>query len=443
MTALPSQLDPLGAYFNLTGLGLTQGTLWIGDENTDPEDFPKEVFWDVGGTDTATQPLAVEGGYVRNAGAPARWYTSGPYSIRAKDSQDNLIFYLASVPNLVDTGTPGPWPFPMALTQPTDVTPSPNQWLGGIDVPWAMQLPAALLGASGWAFTAPSGASFTATLRLNSINEDHTTGTAVGTMVWADGANAPTFTSAGGVTVDLPTGSRLDWYAQADDSTNINGLKWTWIGYVQGDGSGAFANLVTEPELTAAVAELQAQIDTLTASVAAIQGYDIGDMKWFAGPSANLPSGWYALDSASAVVLNISAYPALYAKISTTWGGDGLTTFALPPSGRYPRMAISATFNVGDLLDNALESHNHADGASFTTGSPRPGAFGDTSNATGGSFPASATVHTDANTGSRLLYTSVGSPAAGSGSGTAAGNFDTETRPDTAVFTCAVWTGIP
>ncbi len=446
MTALPAPLNPFGQFLNLAGTGTNLGHLWIGQENTDPEEFPQDVFWDELGTIPAEQPLSVVGGYVYRDDAPAPWYTSGAFSIRLRnrsltsDPHDgSLIFYRASVPNLADLATPGPWPFPIAWTQPTDTSPAANAWLGGFVTPWAIQLPADLFNAVGWAFTPPSGGSYVATLRKNSTGEDHTTGTAIATMTWADGESAPTFATTGGVTIDLAADDRIDWYGAATNHS-INGMEWTIISYVQGDGTGAYAGLVTEAELTAAVASLQTQIDDLTAAVAAKQGYDVGDVKWFAGPSANLPSGWYALDSASVVILNISAYPALYAKIGTAWGGDGMTTFGIPPANRYPRMALTGTHAVGTLLDNSVESHNHSTGLSFTTGSTVPATYGTTNT----DVPAGPhqTVHTDDNAPVVGTYTSTGSVAPGSGTGTEAGNFDTETRPDTAVFTCAIWTGV-
>lgn len=275
MTALPAPLNPFGQYLNLAGTGLNLGHIWIGEENQDPESFPKQVYWDTLGTDPALQPLDVVGGYVYRDGAPAQFFVSGAFSIRARNrSLDNdpthgvLVFYLPSVSNPVSTIISGAWPFPMALGDLDDGPPTANQWLGGICVPWAMQLPADLAGSLGQAFFPPLDTPFVATLRLNSTGEDATTGTAIGTFTIAVGG-AFTFTTTGDVSVDLPAGSHIDWYAPADSiDANLKGMKWTWLGYVQGDGSGAFAHVVTQAELDAAVTELQEQIDDFNAALA-------------------------------------------------------------------------------------------------------------------------------------------------------------------------------
>lgn len=451
MTALPNILNPLGQYFGLDALGLTLGNLWFGAENEDPETSPTQVYWDSLGTEPASQPISVVDGYPRRDGTPAQLFISGAFSIRArmKSATDNpsdgvLIFYLPSVANVVSTSTPGAWPMPIAFTQPTDTSPAANAWLGSYDVRWAAQLPANL-GATtpaagtggGYAFDAPTGSAWTMTGRLNSTGEDHTTGTAICTLTWADGSHTPTLATTGGVTIDLPAGSRIDWYADSVDTTAINGLYWTVIAYVQGDGTGAYANLVTEAELTAAVADLQSQIDTLTASIGALQGYQVGDVKVFAGLAADLPAHWLPMDSDSVQVLAIADHPTLGALLSNTWGGDGSATFGIPPA-RYFRGA-NGTVTVGQLLDAQLETHNHATGLSFTLGSTVPAVYGTTD--AGISTAPHQTVHTDNNAAVIQTYTSSGSVAPGTGTGTEVGTFGSETRPITAVFTFAIYAG--
>lgn len=58
----------------------------------------------------------------------------------------------------------------------------------------------------------------------------------------------------------------------------------------------------------------------------------VGEIRTFAGNYA--PQGWALCDGS---LLNISENEALYSLISTTYGGDGRTTFALPDlRGRVP-----------------------------------------------------------------------------------------------------------
>jgi microcystin-dependent protein len=58
----------------------------------------------------------------------------------------------------------------------------------------------------------------------------------------------------------------------------------------------------------------------------------VGEIRIFGGGYA--PEGWHLCDGAS---LQINAYPALFALIGTTYGGDGKGTFKLPDlMGRLP-----------------------------------------------------------------------------------------------------------
>lgn len=58
----------------------------------------------------------------------------------------------------------------------------------------------------------------------------------------------------------------------------------------------------------------------------------VGEIKLFAGNFA--PMGWAFADGS---LLEISQYDTLFALIGTTYGGDGMTTFALPDlRGRVP-----------------------------------------------------------------------------------------------------------
>jgi microcystin-dependent protein len=50
-----------------------------------------------------------------------------------------------------------------------------------------------------------------------------------------------------------------------------------------------------------------------------------GEIRMFAGD--NVPSGWLACEGQE---LSIAEYPALYANISTLYGGDGVSSFKLP-----------------------------------------------------------------------------------------------------------------
>lgn len=98
----------------------------------------------------------------------------------------------------------------------------------------------------------------------------------------------------------------------------------------------------------------------------------IGDVRLFAGNFA--PVGWVLCNGA---LLSISENDALYALIGTTFGGDGVTTFAVPDlRGRVPvgqgtgpgltTRTIGETFGVESvtLLTPQIPAHNHSFNAS-------------------------------------------------------------------------------
>ena len=109
--------------------------------------------------------------------------------------------------------------------------------------------------------------------------------------------------------------------------------------------------------------------------------YYLGEIRVFAG--GTLPAQWVLCDGR---LLAISNYSALFSLIGTTYGGDGITTFALPnllgPDvavvGRVPIGQGSApnmsTRNMGDyggspavtLTTDQLPPHTH--GATASTG---------------------------------------------------------------------------
>jgi microcystin-dependent protein len=71
----------------------------------------------------------------------------------------------------------------------------------------------------------------------------------------------------------------------------------------------------------------------------------LGEIVTFAGGFA--PSGWALADGE---LLNIADDQALFALIGTTYGGDGITTFALPDLRGRTVIGAGNGFNVGDVM---------------------------------------------------------------------------------------------
>lgn len=114
-----------------------------------------------------------------------------------------------------------------------------------------------------------------------------------------------------------------------------------------------------------------------------------GCFMWFCGSVA--PNGWLECNGAT---LQISQYPELYAAIGTTYGGNGVTTFALPDLTRDNGLFIrstSAERTVGSIQGDAIRNITGSFGQmsdldSSTWSRTLSGAFGYNSNA-GISYP--------------------------------------------------------
>jgi microcystin-dependent protein len=116
----------------------------------------------------------------------------------------------------------------------------------------------------------------------------------------------------------------------------------------------------------------------------------LGEIRMFAGNFA--PLGWSFCNGA---LLSIADNNALFALLGTTYGGDGVSTFALPDlRGRVPLHSGNSggsTYVLGQnggnenvtLLANQLGSHTHTMSASSKTGTLTKAANGNTLSATG------------------------------------------------------------
>lgn len=105
----------------------------------------------------------------------------------------------------------------------------------------------------------------------------------------------------------------------------------------------------------------------------------IGEIRMFGGNFA--PVDWALCDGR---LLPISEYSALFTLIGTTYGGDGVTTFALPDlRGRFPADAgtgANQTIALGQmggtetvtLTGSQLPVHSHPIAASSTANSASP-----------------------------------------------------------------------
>lgn len=111
----------------------------------------------------------------------------------------------------------------------------------------------------------------------------------------------------------------------------------------------------------------------------------LGEIRIFAGSFA--PVGWNFCDGS---LLDPNAYTSLFNLIGTTYGGDGVTTFAVPDlRGRLPLHADNSTYTLGQtggvetvtLTTAQMPSHTHpivADNNPGTLTSPSNAYFANT-----------------------------------------------------------------
>lgn len=119
-------------------------------------------------------------------------------------------------------------------------------------------------------------------------------------------------------------------------------------------------------------------ISALSPGIASAQPY-VGEIRMFAGNFA--PVGWAFCKGQ---VLSIAEYDALYSLIGTTFGGDGVTTFALPDlRGRAPiHMGTKPggfPYNIGDVggAETVTLTVNQIPAHSFGQGSSQAGSSND------------------------------------------------------------------
>lgn len=175
---------------------------------------------------------------------------------------------------------------------------------------------------------------------------------------------------------------------------------------------------------------------------------NVGEVRGFAGATA--PAGWLLCQGQ---VLNVADHPALFAVIGNAYGGDGITTFALPNSsgrvmrGAGPGNALGSSGGADSVTLSAsqIPAHTHAlNGAgaglkasTVTPGGNVPVEGGCIGAAVTGSAPAAAIWHAAADLGTSALQTGLSGDTASAGSGDAV-----DIRPSYFVANFIIYAGI-
>lgn len=87
--------EPYQFIAGLDGEALDAGTIYYGEPNKDPIQFPKSVFYDSGLTIPAPQPLRTVNGYIVRNGTPTSLFASGNYSVLVLDKHGRQVYFVA------------------------------------------------------------------------------------------------------------------------------------------------------------------------------------------------------------------------------------------------------------------------------------------------------------------------------------------------------------
>lgn len=96
MTTTPIN-NPLPLFRGADGSALSNGYVYIGTANANPETSPVSVYWDAALTQGAAQPLRTSGGYIVRNGTPSPVFFSGSdCSMTVRDAHGAIVYYVAS-----------------------------------------------------------------------------------------------------------------------------------------------------------------------------------------------------------------------------------------------------------------------------------------------------------------------------------------------------------
>lgn len=96
---MKSLTQPFVQISDSSGLPISQGLLYVGIANQNPESNPQVVFWDSAGTQPAAQPVVLTNGHVSRDGKIAELFIQNDYSITVRTKKGALVFSKLSVSN--------------------------------------------------------------------------------------------------------------------------------------------------------------------------------------------------------------------------------------------------------------------------------------------------------------------------------------------------------
>lgn len=111
---------PYQYFTDQDGVAISNGSIYIGEANQNPETNPISTYWDAALTSAASQPITTNAGFPSYQGTPANVYVDEyAYSITVKDSNGRTVYYDPFVANEIFSS--------VTLAQLPDVPPSENR----------------------------------------------------------------------------------------------------------------------------------------------------------------------------------------------------------------------------------------------------------------------------------------------------------------------------
>lgn len=90
--------NPFPLFLDEDGDPMFGGYVFVGEPGQDPEAHPLETFWNEALTVAAAQPFRTLGGLIYRDDSPAFVFAAGnDYSIRVRDSDGEVVFYVPSI----------------------------------------------------------------------------------------------------------------------------------------------------------------------------------------------------------------------------------------------------------------------------------------------------------------------------------------------------------
>lgn len=84
--------SPIKQWYDSRGQPLSNGYVYFGVANQNPQTSPITMYWDPSGLIPAAQPFRTSGGYIYRQGSPANVYAAGDFSCSVFTSAGTLVF---------------------------------------------------------------------------------------------------------------------------------------------------------------------------------------------------------------------------------------------------------------------------------------------------------------------------------------------------------------